>query len=109
MVDPSFSKRDAAETTCRSPTSAGRLRVSSKRLNDAISHCCTLPFRCRIKLPMLLLASFGRHQTCSSFSDSRQPRNRGQYCLSSFSRENSRKRLEMSWSVIAYERLLEGS
>src|SRR5690348_16687859 len=38
---------------------------------------------------MLLLASFGRHQTCSSVSDSTHVRNRGQYCSSSFQRENS--------------------
>lgn len=40
---------------------------------------------------MLLLAALGRHQTCSSVSDSTQPRRRGQYCSSSLRREKSRK------------------
>jgi hypothetical protein len=37
--------------------SAGRLRASSSLLNDATSHCRTLPFKCSSRLPMLFDAS----------------------------------------------------
>jgi hypothetical protein len=58
---------------------------------------------------MLLLASFGLHQICSSFRDSTQPRNRGQHWLTNFSCENSRNSLEVSESVIACKPLDEES
>src|ERR1700674_936926 len=58
---------------------------------------------------MLLLASFALHQTCPSFRDSTQPRNRGQYCLTNVSRENSRNSPEMWESVIACKPLQEES
>src|SRR5215469_244710 len=70
--------------------SAGRLRASSKRSKDATSHWRTFPFKCRSRLPMLLLASLGRHQICSSVKDSTQLFTRGQYCSSSLWRENLR-------------------
>src|SRR5579862_1264693 len=70
--------------------SAGRSRWSSCLLNDVTSHCRTLPFRCSTRLPMLLLASLGRHHTCSSLSGSTHFFNRGQYCSSSLLRENLR-------------------
>ena len=54
-------------------------------------------------LPMLLLASFGRHQTCSSVNDSTQPRSRGQYCSNSFERENWRKRLGIENRLFIFE------
>ena len=49
---------------------------------------------------MLLLASLGRHQICSSVSDSTHERRRGQYCSISFARENSRKRVETGEAAI---------
>ena len=64
--------------------------IGDWRLNEATSHWRTLPFKCSIRLPMLFEASLGRHQICSSVSDSTHPRRRGQYCSISFLREKSR-------------------
>ena len=49
---------------------------------------------------MLLLAAFGRHQICSSLSDSTHARSRGQYCVPSFFRENSRNRCETVFVIM---------
>src|ERR1700720_2478937 len=103
-VVPSFATSADVGVNCRSENSAGRLRASFNCLNDETSHCRTLPLRCSIRLPMLLLASFGRHHTCSSLNDSTQLRRRGQYCSSSFQRENSRKRwVTLGSTVIVIE------
>ena len=56
---------------------------------------------------MLLLASLGRHQICSSVSDSTHERRRGQYCSISFARENSRKSVETDEAAIFF--LFRGS
>src|SRR5579863_748103 len=80
----------------RSANSCGRLRLSSVRLNEATSHWVTLPFKCSIRLPMLLLASLGRHQTCSSVSALTHCRMRGQYWVSSLWREKLRKTVARS-------------
>ena len=49
----------------------------------------------------LLLFSLGRHQICSSFSDSTHVRKRGQYCSKSFPRENLRNSIAIVFSGIS--------
>src|SRR5215470_4976786 len=86
--------------------SAARLRLSSQSSKDEISHWRTFPFKCRSRLPMLLLASLGRHQICSSVKDSTQLFSRGQYCSSSLWREklrNSELRFESKvWFIVRH-------
>src|SRR5215471_20914262 len=101
-VAPSFARRVLAGIDCRSENSAGRLRASSSRLNDDTSHCRTLPLRCSIKFPMLLLVSFGRHQTCSSLRDSTDLRSRGQYSSKSLWRENRRNSLWILFVLVMH-------
>src|SRR5215472_3455432 len=90
----------------RALNSAGRLRASSNCSKDATSHWCKLPFKCRSRLPMLLLASLGRHQICSSVKDSTQLFSRGQYCSSSLWLEklrNSELRFESKvWFMVGH-------
>src|SRR5215475_15059238 len=90
----------------RALNSAGRLRASSNCSKDATSHWWRLPFKCRSRLPMLLLASLGRHQICSSVKDSTQLFSRGQYCSSSLWLEklrNSELRFESKLSFIVLQ------
>src|SRR5579859_2547543 len=101
MVAPSRSSSTETGTPPRSPNSAGRSRESCRRLEDATSHWRTLPFKWSSRLPALLLWSLGRHHTCSSVSDATHSRSRGQYCSSSFQRENSRKMDAIFVMVIA--------
>ena len=91
MVPLSRSSSTEAEIEPVSLNSAGRLRSSAKRLNDATIHWPTLPFKCRIRFPMLFEAGLGRHQICSSVNGSTHSRRRGQYWSSNLRREKSRK------------------
>src|SRR5215472_5340889 len=90
IVAPNRLSSAEAGMRSRSLNSAGRLRASSKCPKEATSHWRTLPFKCKSRLPMLLLASLGRHQICSSVNDSTQLFSRGQYCSSSLWREKLR-------------------
>src|SRR5208337_1140882 len=102
-VAPSQSKSSAAVPPPCAANSAGRLRVSSSRLNEATSHWRTLPFKCSSRLPIEFEASLGRHQICSLVSDSTHVFMRGQCCSKRSFREESRKSAVSSESVVLME------